>query len=1117
MHQEKLLHAAAFIPNSLEIPNAWVGHLPFAAWVIQEVSPRIFVELGTHSGNSFFSFCQSVSENGLTTKCFAVDTWQGDEHAGHYGDEVFSKVSAHHQAHYDGFSRLLRMTFDEAVTYFADESIELLHIDGLHTYEAVKHDFETWLPKLAAGAIVIFHDTNVRERHFGVWKLWEELQVRYPKNLEFLHSNGLGILQLNNATDAKNLEWLQPNSPIKQKLSDYFSVLGARQLERYDLNFWFKPQIVNLNQVIADRDGQISAFNQSLAGCDGQIADLSQAVIERDSRLNELTATINSLLNSRSWQITRPLRFLIRLVKSTLCTGQLKTGLKKSFLVNFGIGKRWLSRILPSPVKIIIRKILVKLPRKQLASLILPKLNVVGVWPSKGADRKTVLVVSHVGSRTGAPILSFNIIRILLKNKNVIALFIGPGPILDACAAEGAVVVGPMLTSNSEVMSELAINQILAKTDIDYAIVNSIESRFVLPTLAAFNIPTVSLIHEFAAYTRPRNAFNNAVYWAGSTVFSSRITMENMIDEYPHLGEREYSIIPQGRSILPSINSDKNEKSEFERSNLSILKLIRPDKFSDKGVVFLGVGYVQYRKGVDIFIDCAASIMRKSPNLEARFIWVGDGYDPEYDLQASVYLADQVRRAGLDDHVFFVGEVTSLDEIYMASNIMILSSRLDPLPNVAIDALTCGLPVLCFDKTTGIADILKEHGLGTACVANYIDIDEMASKALDLALSDVLRKEVSKKSKAIAAGIFNMEFYVDKLEKLAFLDRERIAHAELDAKVLMQLAQVRLDFYCIPNLPTKSKALSIQSYLRSWASGVGRRKLFPGFNPGIYLEKHGISSEFIDPLADYLSSGKPKGSWNFDLISSIEEPQAISSNIRIALHIHVYYPELFPEIFDRIKLNKIRPDLLISVPSDLARTAVLTHLHAYKDSVVDVRVVPNRGRDIGPFITEFREAIRTYDFIGHLHTKKSLDIKDQNFSRTWYLFLLENLLGGESPMADIILGRMANDPKVGMVYPDDPYIVGWGKNLSYAEVVLAKMGITGHPLKYVSFPVGTMFWARTSVLSGLFDLQFQWEDYPNEPLPYDGSLLHALERVFGLIAPANGYSTLLTNVQGVTR
>ena len=119
-----------------------------------------------------------------------------DEHSNRYGEEVFSRLKRYSETRYSGFSSLLRMTFDEAVNHFADGSIDLLHIDGLHTYEAVRHDFETWLPKLAPAAIVLLHDTNAREPGFGVWRLWTELKERYPEHLEFLHSSGLGVVQL---------------------------------------------------------------------------------------------------------------------------------------------------------------------------------------------------------------------------------------------------------------------------------------------------------------------------------------------------------------------------------------------------------------------------------------------------------------------------------------------------------------------------------------------------------------------------------------------------------------------------------------------------------------------------------------------------------------------------------------------------------------------------------------------------------------------------------------------------------------------------------------------------------------------------------------------------------
>ena len=180
-------------PTRLVTPDPWSGHLPFAFWLIKAVKPETFVELGTHSGNSYFAFCQALAAMPTPGRAFAVDTWKGDDHSGPYGEEVFADVTAFNDAHYSSFSTLMRATFDDARAYFPDACIDLLHIDDVHSYEAVKHDFETWRTALTGRAVVVVHDTNVRERGFGVWKLWKELSEQHPA-FEFNHSNGLGVL-----------------------------------------------------------------------------------------------------------------------------------------------------------------------------------------------------------------------------------------------------------------------------------------------------------------------------------------------------------------------------------------------------------------------------------------------------------------------------------------------------------------------------------------------------------------------------------------------------------------------------------------------------------------------------------------------------------------------------------------------------------------------------------------------------------------------------------------------------------------------------------------------------------------------------------------------------------
>lgn len=181
------------VAPSVRTSSPWTGHNKFAYDLVTFFKPQKIVELGTYYGSSFYSFCQAVKDEQLSTQCTAIDTWQGDPHGGYYGENVFETVTHVLNTCYSGIGKTIRSTFDNALDQFEDESIDLLHIDGFHTFEAVAHDYTTWLPKLKKNGIVLFHDTAVLENGFGVYILWDTLKAQHP-HLEFTHSYGLGVL-----------------------------------------------------------------------------------------------------------------------------------------------------------------------------------------------------------------------------------------------------------------------------------------------------------------------------------------------------------------------------------------------------------------------------------------------------------------------------------------------------------------------------------------------------------------------------------------------------------------------------------------------------------------------------------------------------------------------------------------------------------------------------------------------------------------------------------------------------------------------------------------------------------------------------------------------------------
>ena len=281
-------------PHHLTDVSSWHGHIPFAFWCVATLRPRVFVELGTHKGDSYAAFCQAIDHLSLDTACFAVDTWRGDDHAGLYDDSVYAALARYHDARYRCFSQLLRTTFDEAAAYFPDQKIDLLHIDGLHTYEAVRHDFETWLPKLSDRAVVLFHDINVRENGFGVWRFWEEVSQRYP-HFSFTHSHGLGVLAVGPYVPDSFGTLFEHEGPSAETVRSLFSRLGEK--------------IWTLGQAL-ERERQLQSLHESEKALHNEASErirvledqIGQA-LERERQLQSLHESEKALHNEASERI----------------------------------------------------------------------------------------------------------------------------------------------------------------------------------------------------------------------------------------------------------------------------------------------------------------------------------------------------------------------------------------------------------------------------------------------------------------------------------------------------------------------------------------------------------------------------------------------------------------------------------------------------------------------------------------------------------------------------------------------------------------------------------------------------------------------------------------------
>lgn len=341
---EFISRSSFFTPSYLSA-SAWLRHIPFSFWLIERLQPGLLVELGVHTGSSYFSFCQSIKENKVNCICYGIDTWTGDAHAGYYDESIFESVSRHNQEYYSGFSYLLRSSFEKSLHSFKDKSIDLLHIDGFHTYESVKKDFNDWLPKLSDKAVVLLHDIHVRERGFGVHQLWAEIKQIYP-SFEFSYGYGLGVLATGeNCPEAISALLTNKEEYSVKELNEIYGRLGEAVVLQYNVKsltddvYSLKTGSENTHQQLISQEDLLEKRDQHIKLLEHKNEELFQSCNRLELKNSELISEIASLrLNCEKliseWQIKEEKIDMLKADYNRI-SGQLQQQQKdQSFLQN---------------------------------------------------------------------------------------------------------------------------------------------------------------------------------------------------------------------------------------------------------------------------------------------------------------------------------------------------------------------------------------------------------------------------------------------------------------------------------------------------------------------------------------------------------------------------------------------------------------------------------------------------------------------------------------------------------------------------------------------------------------------------------------------------------------
>ena len=303
-----------------------------------------------------------------------------------------------------------------------------------------------------------------------------------------------------------------------------------------------------------------------------------------------------------------------------------------------------------------------------------------------------------------------------------------------------------------------------------------------------------------------------------------------------------------------------------------------------------------------------------------------------------------------------------------------------------------------------------------------------------------------------------------------------------------------------------------------------QKKIF-NFFKGIYKklpvnnkQKQALKSTFYKCFGFAFKNTASYRVWNS--INLVDKPEEIiefdmskikgfETDKKIAVHIHLFYVDLLEEFCQYLGNMPYKFDVLVSVTDESSIDMVTERLKELTMvNGVTVKKVENRGRDVAPFLSSFGKDVLNYDYICHVHSKKSLYTGSEQTE--WRKHLLDGLFISDIHIRKIFY--IMENKNVGMVYPETfirmPYCGHtWLRNTASRDELLERIGVDSYlPETYFDYPMGTMFWAKVDAIRQFFEADIKTGEFPAENKQNDGTIAHAFERCLGHTVYYNGYN-----------